>query len=172
MEEDTIDNWIDDSNDESIMKKHSLFRTSNPIMFICDYCDAIRSQIDYNAEQLIAAQSSVDQISIDAINVYRGKLLESLTAYEKLCINECKQNLTVYASRNQVMFNMIRSKYDASTNQLDEHHEHLIHELKRDLLLNKCVFFVKIYKVKFPCYFGSLVVVNFYLSDKFISIIK
>jgi len=172
MEEDEIDNWIDDSNDESIMKKHNIFRTSNPIMIICDHCDTIRSQIDYNAEQLIAAQSSKDQISIDAINIYRCKLLESLTAYENQCINECNQKLTVYTSRIEIIFNMIRSKYNSTTNQIDQHHKSLVHELKKDLFLNKSVFFVKIYKVKFPCYFGSLVVVNFYLSDQFISIIK
>ena len=56
--------------------------------------------------------------------------------------------------------------------KLDINDDSLLFQLQQELLLNTSIFFVKIFKVKFPNYFGSLVVINFYLSDHIISIIK
>ena len=133
----------------------------SPIMFICNYYDSIRTEIDLNAEKLIMYQlnEKKDQNAVNDINVYREKLMDNLSLNEKLCINNCKHN-----------FDQFISLIDEAFVKTDNNNS--IFKLKKDLLLSKSVFFVKIFKVKFPNYFGSLVVVNFYLNDDLISIIK
>lgn len=150
MKEDTLDETEERPSD-----------SFSSVMFICNYYDTIRTEIDLNAEKLITYQftDKKDQNAINDINVYREKLMEHLSACEKLCISNCKQNLSKFNQK-------ISEVFDANSNG------HALIELKKDLLLSKSIFFVKIFKVKFPNYFGSLVAVNFYLNDELISIIK
>ncbi len=155
-----------ESKDDLIKNKFNIFRTSNPIMFICDHIDLIKSQIDLKAEILITYrlnEGKRDQISIDAVNSFREKLLDYLNTFEKKCITNCTKNLTDCNEQIETALNRLK---------LDINDDSLIFQLQQELLLNTSIFFVKIFKVKFPNYFGSLVVINFYLSDDIISIIK
>jgi hypothetical protein len=155
-----------EAKDDLIKNKYNIFRTSNPIMFISDHIDLIKSQIDLKAEILITYrlnEGKRDQISIDAVNSFREKLLEYLNTFEKKCITKCTKNFTDCNEQIKTAFNRLK---------LDINDDSLLFQLQQELLLNTSIFFVKIFKVKFPNYFGSLVVINFYLSDHIISIIK
>ena len=171
MDENSLNDSVD-SFDILIKKKFKIFYTSNPVMFICDHYETVRTEIDLKAENLIMSQfnDKKDQTAINDINAYRDKLIDSLYLNEKTCISNCKQNFEEFSKRINLALEALRLKY-ASNNQADENNS-ILFELKRDLLLNKTVFFVKIFKVKFPNYFGSLVAIHFYLNEDMITVIK